>query len=154
MLGLGPSPGKKQAAPQQRSAEQQAPSPLPTNNPELPVVEQSSAPSVAPGLQALFSSVSGPAETSQQTPTQHAGHGVNGSSTTHAATGQGANASNVESSPTETTASRLVSEHLSKKVLEHGLSKNDFVRQILSLIHTDRDFVSDLYNDYFARTQG
>lgn len=33
-----------------------------------------------------------------------------------------------------------------------GLSRNDFVRDLLTLIHTDKTFVDGLYQDYLSRT--
>ncbi|CAO1637954.1 unnamed protein product [Parajaminaea phylloscopi] len=40
-----------------------------------------------------------------------------------------------------------------ESITEPGLSKNDFVRRVLGLIHTRPDFVQALYQDYCRRTE-
>ena len=49
-----------------------------------------------------------------------------------------------------------VGESILSSVVEHGvrggLQRNDFVREVLTLIHTDKTFVDSLWKDYTRRT--
>lgn len=157
MLGLEPARGQSPVRKPQTL--------LQINQGVLPLSESSAVAShpastfMAPGLQTLFTSASAaqlPAERAtepepSETVASSSAHHINYKLSTAESRGWAANQS--VASQTKDPSTDLLASHLSEQesLLEPGLSKADFVRRVLSLIHTQPDFVTELYRDYCSR---